>query len=112
MREFRMGRNVTEHYSSFEDMRAAWGCKPVKKKTDDKVKLEKQQSDFCEKHLCKACKSPMTYVGGNIMTCTNDKCKGIKIEKEGKDGEKIISYITSYELLDTRGAEIANNIFS
>ena len=46
------------------------------------------------------------------MTCTNEKCKGIKLEREDKEGNKVVSYVTSYELLDSNGAEIAANIFS
>lgn len=111
MREFRMGRNTTEHYTSFQDVAKAFGCRPVKKKTDDKKKLEKQQEVFNGKHRCRACGLPMTYIGGNQMACTNDKCKGIKIEREDKEGNKIISYVVSYELLDDKGSEIANNIF-
>ena len=112
MREFRMGRNTTEHYSSFEEAAKAWGCKPVKKRTDDEKKLLEQQWKFCAKHKCKACGQPMSYIGGNQMACTNDKCKGIKIEREDKEGNKIVSYVVSYELLDGKGAEIGNIIFS
>lgn len=112
MKSFRMDHNTTEHYTSFEEAAKAWGCRPVNKKTKDMKKLTEQQEKFCGKHKCKACGRPMTWVGGNQMTCTNDKCKGIKVEREDKEGNKIVSYIVSYELLDDLGAEIANNIFS
>ena len=46
------------------------------------------------------------------MSCVNEKCKGIKMEREDADGNKIVSYIISYDLLDDTGAEIAQNIFS
>ena len=32
----------------------------------------------------------MTFIGGHIMTCTNPDCKGIKVEREDKDGNKIV----------------------
>ena len=112
MKEFRMGSNTTEHYSSFEEAAKAWGCKPVIKKTKDEEKLKSQQNKFVMKHCCKACGEPMAYIGGNQMTCTNEKCKGIKIEREDKEGNKIISYIVSYDLLDDTGTKIAQNIFS
>ena len=54
----------------------------------------------------------MTWVSGSVMTCTNEKCKGIKVEREGADGQKIVSYVVSYDLLDDLGSEIAENIFS
>ena len=112
MKEFRMGRNTTEHYTSFQEAASAWGCRPIIKKTSDEKKLEKQQSDFCAKHICKSCKKPMSYIGGNYMACTNEGCNGIKVEREDKEGNKIISYVVSYELLDELGATIASNLFS
>lgn len=112
MNNYRMSKGTTEHYTSFTALREAWGMKPVIKKTRDKDKLEKQQEAFVNKHKCKACGRPMTYIHGNIMACTNPDCKGIEIKREDKEGNVIISYITSSELLDNRGAEIANNIFN
>ena len=38
MREFRMGANTTEHYSSFQDVAKSWGCRPITKQTKDKQK--------------------------------------------------------------------------
>ena len=112
MKTFRMGRNTTEHYSSFEEAAKAFGCRPVIKKTKDEEKLKGQQEKFCAKHRCKACGEPMKWITGSVMSCTNEKCKGIKMEREDADGNKIVSYITSYDLLDDTGAEIAQNIFS
>lgn len=111
MKHYRMSNGTTEHYTSLEDLRVAWGMKKLIKKTSDAVKLKKQQESFSNKHKCKACGNPLTYSGGNIMTCTNPDCKGIKIEREDKEGNIITSYITSFCLLDPLGAEIANNIF-
>ena len=112
MRTFRMGRNTTEHYSSLEELGRAWGCKPVNKRTKDEEKLKKQQENFCARHRCKACGEPMAWITGSVMTCVNEKCKGVKVEREDAEGNKIVSYITSYDLLDDTGAEIAYNIFS
>jgi len=112
MKEMRLGRNTTAYYTSFEELAKSWGCRPVSKATKDMKKLESQKEKFCAKHHCRACGNPMTYIGGNQMTCTNERCKGIKIEREDKEGDKIISYVVSYDLLDDLGAEIARNIFS
>ena len=112
MREYRMSKGTTEHYTDLATLRAAWGKKPVVKKTSDAVKLKKQQEDFMSKHRCKACGAPMAYSGGNIMTCVNEKCKGIEVKREDAEGNEMVSYITSYDLLDDLGAEIANNIFN
>ena len=111
MKEFRKAKGVTEHYTSLEEMGKAWGCKPVVKQTKDKEKLKKQRENFCGYHKCKACGSPMNYLGGSMMVCCNEKCKGIKHEKKDKDGNTIIIYSTSYELLNNHLTEIASNIF-
>lgn len=96
-------------YSSFQELAAAWKIAPVSKVTKDKEKLKAQQNNFCKKHRCKACGEPMQYLGGNVMTCKNPKCAGIKYTKDTVDG-KAIYYLTSYDLLDDVGAEIASNI--
>lgn len=105
-------QNKIEEYNSLEELRTAWNLKPVTRKTKNAVKLSEQQERFCSKHKCKACGKPMTYIGGNQMVCTNENCKGIKIEHTDNDGNILVSYETSYDLLDDLGAEIANNIFN
>lgn len=110
MNNYRLSRGVTAHYSSLEELREAYGLKPFVKRTNDANKLQKQQEVFCGKHKCKACGKPMVWTGGNVMTCQNPACKGIKVERETPEG-KIVSYVTSYDLLDDIGAEIAGNIF-
>lgn len=54
----------------------------------------------------------MTFIHGNVMACKNPKCKGIEIKREDKEGNVITSYINSCEILNEKGAEIANNIFN
>lgn len=112
MKDKRLSKGVTEHYTSFEELARAWNVKPVTKQTKDKAKLEKQRETFSNKHLCSACKSPMTYIGGNQLVCQNEKCNGIKHETKNKDGEVKVWYTPSFELLDNRSSEIAGNIFA
>lgn len=112
MSNYRMSKGTTEHFTSLEEMRTAWGMKPVTKKTSDKKKLKEQQERFLSKHKCKACGTPMTYIHGNVMACKNPGCKGIEIKREDKDGNEMVSYINSFCTLDDLGAEIASNIFS
>ena len=113
MRDFRLGRNTTEHYSSFEECAKAWNCRPVKKKTDDEKKLAKQQEKFANSHRCKACGNPMGWVEGtSTMVCANEKCRGIKQVRTDKEGNEIVTYLPSYDLLDNKGFEICNNLFS
>ncbi len=112
MGNYRMSKDTTERYTSFEDLRNAWDMTPVIKKTKDLTKLEKQKEAFVNKHKCKACGQPMTYIHGNIMACTNSDCKGIEIKRKDKEDNILVSYINSFDLLEDKGAEIANNIFS
>ena len=112
MKNYRLSSGTKEHYTSLADLREAWGMKPIVKKTNDAEKLAKQQEKFVSKHICKACGQPMTFIHGNVMACKNPKCKGIEIKREDKEGNVIISYINSCEILNDKGAEIANNIFN
>jgi len=113
MREIRLGGGFTEHYSSFEEMAKACGRKPIIKKTKDANKLASQQEKFRAKHLCAACKQPMEFVRNtNVMVCSNEKCKGLKNVRVDKEGNEVVTYTTSYDILDELGAEIGNVIFS
>lgn len=113
MKEIRKGKGVTEHYTSLAELGKAWGCKgsPIKQ-TKDMDKLKKQRETFCSFYKCPACGEPMTYMGESIMTCTNEKCKGIKHERKDKDGNVIsVTYSVPYELLENKFADRARNIF-
>ena len=112
MKAYRLSKGVTEHYTSFEELRKAYGLKPVTKQTKDKEKLELQRKTFCSKHLCSNCKKPMTWTGGNVMACLNHDCKGIKHEQVLDTGEIRVWYSPSYDLLDDKGASIAANLFT
>lgn len=112
MKVIRLGNNTTEHYSSFEELAAAWGCRPVSKVTKDMKKLKEQQDRFYKSNTCRACGSPMTFMAGtNVMCCTSETCKGIKHQSINEEtGETKIWYTPSYKVLDDKGAVIANNI--
>lgn len=112
MREFRKAKGVTERYTSLEELRTAYGRRPVIKQTKDKEKLAKQRENFCGFYKCKACGEPMAWFGESIMACTNERCKGIKQEIKDKEGNIIsVEYLVSYELLEDEYAERAKNIF-
>ena len=97
--------NGTVHFTSFTDAAAFFGCRKVSMVTKDKEKLIKQRERFSANHKCRACGNPMTLIKGtNIFACR--KCDGIKIGPAESPRK-----IPSYDLLDERGAEIANNIF-
>ena len=112
MKAYRLSKGCTEHYTSFEELRSAWGLKPVTKQTRDKEKLTKQRDTFCSKHICSNCKKPMTWTGGNVMACLNPQCPGIKHEQVLETGDTKVWYSPSYDLLDGLGSEIAENLFT
>lgn len=100
-------------YFGFEELASSMGIKPVSKVTKDKEKLAGQQERFVNRHKCRGCGQPMTWVGGNLMTCQNPNCKGIKFSKKNEEtGEEKVWHETSYDLLDELGETIAGNIFS
>ena len=109
MKNYRPRNNTTTAYTSLSEACAALGSKQKDKNPEES--LQQKIEKFQKKHRCRACGKPLTYLGGNVMTCTNDKCKGIKIETEDLDGNKHINYVTSYELLDDVGKSIAEKLF-
>ena len=113
MKEYRLSKDTTEHYASLEELRAAYGCKPIKKRTSDEKKLQSQRAVFNGKHKCKACGCNMEWINGtSVMSCKNTACKGLKAVRTDIDGNEIVTYYPSYDLLDSVGAEIAENIFA
>lgn len=112
MKAQRLPKGFAKQYNSFEELAKDWGIKIKRKQTKDKEKLERQRNDFCSKHICSACKQPMTWIGGNIMFCQNPQCKGIEHKQVTDSGETRVWYSPSFDLLDNKGSEIAKNIFT
>ena len=112
MKEFRKSKDCTEHYTSLESLRAAWGLKPIQKK---RPKTEEALKTAQEKFLgtCRVCKHPLVLINGcNVLACQNSECKGIKMtSKNEEDGTEKVWYIPVSRVLDERGAEIAENLF-
>lgn len=110
MREFRKAKGVTEHYTSLEELRTAWNCKPVKRRTDDAEKLKAQRERFVG--VCKACKQPLHLVENtNVLVCSNPDCLGIKMTSKNEDGSEKTWYIPVSRVLDEKGTKIAENLF-
>lgn len=110
---YRLSKDTIARFTSMDELREAWQLKPLSsKKPNNAKRLKKVQDDFKSHHKCKACGKPMEWLGGNMMTCTNPNCRGIKIEKIDQEGNKYIEYITSYNLLNTHYSEIAETLFT
>ena len=109
---YRLSKDTVARFTSLDELRDAWQLKPLNRKPNTEKKIKKVQEDFCKYHKCKACGKPMQWVGGNIMTCCNPSCKGIKKEREDADGNKYVEYLTSYDVLNDHFAEVAENIFN
>lgn len=110
MREFRKGKNCTEHYTSFSEAAKAFGCREVVKRTKDENKLAMQREKFLG--ICKVCKQPLHLVSGcNVLSCTNPDCRGVKMTGTNEDGSTYEWYIPVNRVLDSKGAEIARNLF-
>lgn len=97
-------------YFSFAELAEAWGIKPQKKTNN--AKRKEQIEKFNTYHRCQTCKRPLTYIGGNIMVCQNDKCPGIKhTRKDDETGEEKVWYSPSFEELTNKFADYANYLF-
>lgn len=111
MKEFRLGNGVTEHYTSLEELRTAFGLKPVSRKTNNVEKLKAQQEKFLG--TCRVCKQPLVKIANaNVLCCQNPECKGIKMtSKNEEDGTDKVWYIPVTRVLDEKGSRIAENLF-
>lgn len=109
MKEFRNPKGVTAHYTSFEELRKGFGLPELRKRTNDEAKLKAQKEKFLGN--CPYCKGSLSYVGGNVVACKNESCKGKKFEKENEDGTKTVVCHPYYKLLNDNGSEIAGRLF-
>ena len=110
MKEFRKDKNCTEHYSSLEELRAAYGMTPVLRRTKDKKRLKSQQEKFLG--TCKVCKKELSLIKNtNVLACQNPDCKGICMTSTNDDGSERAWYIPVTKVLDVKGTQIAENLF-
>lgn len=91
--------NHGKTYYSFEDLAIAeFGLKPNRKVTKDKKKLALQREKFLG--VCPHCKQPLHYsYGTNIVSCTNEDCKGKKVVIKNEDGTEEVIYKPFYRIL-------------
>lgn len=109
MSNYRMSKGTTEHFTSLEEMRTAWGMKPVTKKTSDRKKLKEQQERFLSKHKCKACGTPMTYIHGNVKVSERTREDGSSI---GNALKTIITRTTKVGKMPQYADEVDNATLS
>lgn len=111
MKQLRNDKETTARYSSFTECAKAFGCRPVKRRTDNAEKLAKQREKFVGK--CKVCGENLTYINGtNVLACTNPKCTGIKMTAKNDDGSERIWYVPVTRTVDDHGMDVAMNLFS
>ena len=109
-RNKRMNENKNKIFHSFSEVASYLGFDSTDKKK--KVK-EEQIIRFKKYHLCPACHRPMTYCGGNIMVCQTESCKGIAHKSiDPETGKERTWYSACYHVLDTKGEQIAERLFS
>ena len=105
-----MNQNKDKVFHSFREVADFLKMKPQEKKTKAS---EEQITRFKKYHLCPACRQPMTYCGGNIMVCQNERCKGIAHKfVDSETGKEKIWYSASYHVLDEKGEKIAERLFT
>lgn len=98
-------------YSSFKEYAECNGIKSDTKKKNKKNTVASQEK-FASHHKCRACGQPMSFVSGtNIMVCRNVDCKGIKQTRLDSEGNQIVSYRPSYDVLKEKYADIAKNLY-
>ncbi len=108
MKNYRMSKNTTAHYSSLEELREAMHLPKIQKRTKNNEKLAKQREHFLGR--CRVCGEPLSYISGtNVLVCSNDKCQGHKITARNENGED--KFVPVMRVLDDKGAEIANSLF-
>lgn len=89
----RKENNGIRYFGFNEFAKEVYGLDAPTSTIKNEEKRESLRKKFEEKNVCSECKQPLTYVGGNVLSCTNPKCKG------------------SYKLLDERTTHLAKGIY-
>lgn len=95
MKILRKEKNGIRYHSFDEVAQNLYGLKPYQNVVHNPEKKKSFIEKFESNHMCKKCKKPMTYLGGNIMACTNPNC-----------GSR------EYILLDDKSKSFANFIYT
>lgn len=91
----RIEKNGPRYFSFDEVAKEVFGLSPVEKTVRNESKKKEYQDKFTKSHMCKTCKRPLVYMGGNVMCCTNPECTA-----------KI-----GYQLLDEKSKSFAQFIY-
>lgn len=111
MRDFRNPKGFTERFTSLEELREAFDLSKIRKKTKDEDKLKAQKEKLVG--TCKVCKQLLTWIDGtNVCTCKNPDCKGVKMTSINEDGSEKVWYVPVIRMLNEKGMNIAEILFS
>lgn len=92
----RKENNGTRYFGFDEVAKEVYNLTPPSSTLRNPTKRDELVAKFYERNKCKFCKQPMTYVGGNVLCCTNSECKQQKL---------------SYKLLDDKTKNLAQALF-
>ena len=95
MNSLRKENNGIRYFGFNEVAKEVYGLDVPTSTIKNAEKKENLKKKFEEKNTCSECKTPLTYVGGNVLACTNPKCSGKSI----------------YKLLDERTTRLARGIY-
>ena len=91
----RIEKNGPRYFSFNEVAKEVFGLPPVEKTVRNESKKKEYQDKITKSHMCKTCKHPLVYMGGNVMCCANPECTA-----------KI-----GYQLLDEKSKSFAQFIY-
>ena len=104
----RLAKGITAYYGSLEELAKAYNTSTLKR-TKDQAKLESQREKFLGK--CRVCGEPLSYLGGNVMACQNESCKGFETKTRDEDGNETVVFKPVFKILDEHAETIAYNLF-
>lgn len=91
----RIEKNGPRYFGFDEVAKEVFGLQPVEKSVRNSEKKKEFQDKFSKSHVCKTCKQPLKYMGGNVMCCTNPECNAK----------------SSFQLLDDKSKSFAQFIY-
>ena len=75
-------KDTKKSYHSFDELaQEVFGLPPYTVQSPNASRREDMHKKYDKIHVCKSCNTPMTYMGGNVLACTNKDCtkKGYRL---------------------------------
>lgn len=87
----RKEKNGTRYFGFDEVAKELYNLPPYSNGFSNEEQRKSVLQKFEAKNVCKDCKQPLSYIGGNVLCCKNSECKSSKSFRLLTDKQKSLA---------------------